>query len=84
KLSLFNVIFSTIISVLTLLIILLAIRPLFSTTLSTENLQYWLQNLTIYEGILLFLAIIILLSNLLFVLFPLRFSIKPRKYSDLK
>lgn len=84
KLSLFNTIVSASISIISLLIILFAIRPLFSSPLSGESLQLWLQNLTIYEGLLIFLSILIFLPNLIFIIFPLRFPIKPQKYSTLK
>ncbi|MCF2139024.1 MAG: hypothetical protein K9W44_03095 [Candidatus Lokiarchaeota archaeon] len=84
KLSIFNVILSLIISIISILIIFLAIKPIYYSHFSIESLQFWLENLTIYEGLIFFFSLVLLFVNFIFVLFPLKFPIKPKKYSQLK
>ncbi|MHA1521485.1 MAG: hypothetical protein ACTSRK_14980 [Promethearchaeota archaeon] len=84
KLSLFNVISSLSIMILSLLLIFVAILPVYRAGDLGEGFEIWLQNLGIYQSILIAVSGVIFVINLIFLLFPLRFPIKPKKLEQLK
>lgn len=84
KLSVFNVIISLIIAIFSILIILIGIKPIYSEGLLSEGLTIWIQNLGVYQVIIIALAGFIFLVNLTFLIFPLRFPIKPKMLRELK
>ncbi len=84
KLSLFNVISSLSIMILSLLLIFVAILPVYQAGELGEGFGIWLQNMSIYQSVLIAIAGVIFVINLIFVLFPLRFPIKPKKFEQLK
>ena len=84
KLSVFNVIASFSIMILSLLLIFVAIMPVYQAGDLGDGLLIWLQNMSIYQYILITIAGFIFVINLLFLLFPLRFPIKPKKLEQLK